>query len=361
MMERLTHREMARLLEAAAILSASVEPADLMPRIFAAIKQVVATEIIGIDAFDPQGRHLGENWLDPVDCLTPDDLQIFARHAPQHPLFKEFASNGLSTPLRISDVASAGEFQRTEVYNEFYRKVGVERQLVVGLAVNRERAVLVALSRIKRDFTEGNRRLLAALRPHLLNALRNTGAFAQIQRQIEQLQTAFAASGDGLIIFDAQGRMLLITDIARVLIGRYFGNPHGRADCLPEDLARWLKSCAPTASHNGGSVSPVAPLEISRGASRLSVRLLNDRASGQHMLLLEEKRDAAFDLTALEAFGLTRREHEVLAWLAQGKTNAEIALLCDVRPRTVEKHVEHIYQKLGVETRTAVMRLACGI
>lgn len=55
--------------------------------------------------------------------------------------------------------------------------------------------------------------------------------------------------------------------------------------------------------------------------------------------------------------GLTLREGEVMSWLACGKTDAEIAALLSISPRTVQKHLEHIYVKLGVETRTAaVMR-----
>ena len=55
--------------------------------------------------------------------------------------------------------------------------------------------------------------------------------------------------------------------------------------------------------------------------------------------------------------GLTTRESEVMYWLACGKTDVEIAALLSISPRTVQKHLEHIYVKLGVETRTAaVMR-----
>lgn len=55
--------------------------------------------------------------------------------------------------------------------------------------------------------------------------------------------------------------------------------------------------------------------------------------------------------------GLTQREDDVMHWLACGKTDAEIAALLTISRRTVQKHLEHIYVKLGVETRTAaVMR-----
>ena len=57
--------------------------------------------------------------------------------------------------------------------------------------------------------------------------------------------------------------------------------------------------------------------------------------------------------TLLEPLGLSRREAEVLCWVAYGKTNAEIGLILYLSPRTVQKHLEHTYQKLGVENRTA--------
>jgi DNA-binding NarL/FixJ family response regulator len=55
---------------------------------------------------------------------------------------------------------------------------------------------------------------------------------------------------------------------------------------------------------------------------------------------------------------LTRREREVLEWVAAGKKNRDIAQILGARPRTIEKHLEHVYEKLGVEGRTAAaMRL----
>lgn len=56
---------------------------------------------------------------------------------------------------------------------------------------------------------------------------------------------------------------------------------------------------------------------------------------------------------ALDGFRLTRREAEVLHLVAEGKRNAEIGAVLGLSPRTVEKHLEHIYHKLGVQTRTA--------
>lgn len=61
----------------------------------------------------------------------------------------------------------------------------------------------------------------------------------------------------------------------------------------------------------------------------------------------------AVRLASLVALGLTRRETEVLLWVVAGKTNAEIGFILGISLRTVQKHLEHIFDKLGVETRTA--------
>ncbi|MDE2179681.1 MAG: helix-turn-helix transcriptional regulator [candidate division NC10 bacterium] len=60
-----------------------------------------------------------------------------------------------------------------------------------------------------------------------------------------------------------------------------------------------------------------------------------------------------YDNILIERLGLTHREGVVLAWVTDGKTNAEIGLILDRSPRTVQKHLEHIFEKLGVATRTA--------
>jgi DNA-binding CsgD family transcriptional regulator len=54
---------------------------------------------------------------------------------------------------------------------------------------------------------------------------------------------------------------------------------------------------------------------------------------------------------------LTPREGEVMQWLTSGKRDRDIAEILGISPRTVHKHLQRIYEKLGVETRTAaVMR-----
>jgi DNA-binding CsgD family transcriptional regulator len=75
----------------------------------------------------------------------------------------------------------------------------------------------------------------------------------------------------------------------------------------------------------------------------------------EYMLLIQ-KRTQEWDLDSLKtSFGLTAREAEILMWISRGKTNKEVGLILNTSPRTVNKHLEHVFEKLGVPTRTAAV------
>ena len=90
------------------------------------------------------------------------------------------------------------------------------------------------------------------------------------------------------------------------------------------------------------------------------VRFMDDCLNYQCLLLLKEE-DKASAKKSFECLGLTPREMEILYWLGQGKTNSEIALILSMSFRTVKKHLEHIYKKLGVENRTAAAMKALEV
>ena len=113
-------------------------------------------------------------------------------------------------------------------------------------------------------------------------------------------------------------------------------------DFFPPATGKWL----PTAVTEWLQSDGADPLVRRRGTRQLTVR----RADGA--LLLEEKS---------EEVQLTRREREVLAWVARGMTNSEIAQHLWLAPSTVRKHLENVYAKLGVNTRTAAVARFLGL
>ena len=130
------------------------------------------------------------------------------------------------------------------------------------------------------------------------------------------------------------------------ILPAYFGSAP-RGDRLPEELERWVRhQVAATAFPR----SPRPPLVLERGTRKLVVRIAG--GPDERLLLLEEQ-TSVLSPHRLLVFGLTRREAEVMIWVGQGKTDAEIAGILGASPYTVIKHLQHVFEKLGVKTRTA--------
>ena len=110
--------------------------------------------------------------------------------------------------------------------------------------------------------------------------------------------------------------------------------------------------------------APALSLTVGRGARRLTFALHAMEEEGaaadqaEWLLVLREDSEAALMESLLRAFPLTAREAEVLYWVMRGKTNRDIGEILSLSPRTVHKHLEHVFEKLGVETRTAAAALA---
>ncbi len=94
------------------------------------------------------------------------------------------------------------------------------------------------------------------------------------------------------------------------------------------------------------------PFRVTRSWGDLEVKVIPGVAYDEHTLILEEHRCPSS--SAFGALGLSAREGEMMEWLLKGKTNGDI---CGISHRTVQKHFENIFRKLGVETRTAAIAL----
>ncbi|MEN2397593.1 response regulator transcription factor [Pseudomonas halotolerans] len=108
----------------------------------------------------------------------------------------------------------------------------------------------------------------------------------------------------------------------------------------------------------GGSDYVTKPIQIDEVLARVAAHLRTSRilhsarAASQPVAALSLNDEPASQVLSAR-FQLTGREVEVLRWVACGKTNRDIGTILDLSPRTVNKHLEHVYIKLGVETRTA--------
>lgn len=112
----------------------------------------------------------------------------------------------------------------------------------------------------------------------------------------------------------------------------------------------------------GGVDYVVKPVRIEEVLARLATHVRNARAAREAIRVMQHGKAMNTASTSgpdrLSEAALTPRETEVLGWLAKGKTNRDIADILGMSHRTVNKHLEHIFEKLGVETRAAAAALA---
>jgi len=183
-----------------------------------------------------------------------------------------------------------------------------------------------------------------------------------------------ALAGEGYTVLVARdglqalGRLDVVTPDAILLDGVMPGlsgfetcqriKAHPRGGGVPVIFMTGLSETADVvAGFDAGGVDYVVkPIRIEEVLARLNTHVRNARAARQPAQAAAHPTPPEAD--RLSHAALTPRETEVLAWLARGKTNRDIAEILGMSHRTVNKHLEHIFEKLGVETRAAAAALA---
>jgi len=185
--------------------------------------------------------------------------------------------------------------------------------------------------------------------------LARIAAHLRAARQMRQARSALDSIGYAtLAVRPADGRIAWQTPQAKHLMTTFFGSDDAGGDTLPRHIADWLADAA----QQDGDAPEMPPLSITRAARRLLFSLHGRTAEGEWIVLLREESDAAILEAITSAFRLTPREAEVLFWVIKGKTSRDIGDILGTSPRTVNKHLEHVFEKLGVETRTAAASVA---
>ena len=191
------------------------------------------------------------------------------------------------------------------------------------------------------------REVLARIAAHLQQA--------RSQRQARNALDAFGHAT--LVVRERDGRRIWQTALARRMLAEHFGAADETR--TPPEVIAWV---ARESLRRRAGAEP-AGLTVARGARRITFALHampdeEDDGGGEWLVVMRETDDAAIVEAMTLALDLTAREAEVLYWVVQGKTNRDIGEILGTSPRTVTKHLEHVFEKLGVETRTAAASLA---
>jgi DNA-binding response OmpR family regulator len=184
--------------------------------------------------------------------------------------------------------------------------------------------------------------MLARIRVHLANA-----------RLTQSARAALDVSGRFLLAVNRQGKLVWATPQAQKLLSDNLAAGADDELVLPQPMLQWLEQVQ---KDKTGTKTPA--MASFPGNEQLRLQYMGKLGPNEFLLRLAKDSSVTPPTEFSSELGLTAREGEVLSWLSKGKTNRDIAQILGLSPRTVDKHLEQIYAKLGVENRTAAAAIA---
>jgi len=184
--------------------------------------------------------------------------------------------------------------------------------------------------------------MIARIRVHLVNA-----------RMTQSARAALDVSGRYLLAVNSVGKIMWATPQAQKLLSATLTANADDEFLLPEPIPQWLEQAQKGKPGSKATLTATFP-----GNEQLKLQYMSKLGANEFLLRLAKESGADAPAEFSSELGLTTREGEVLSWLSKGKTNRDIAQILGLSPRTVDKHLEQIYAKLGVENRTAAAAIA---
>lgn len=213
------------------------------------------------------------------------------------------------------------------------------------------------LENLLRGFSEG-------AVDYLVKPIRPPEVLARVESHLKQAfnfqraEMALNNSPFAVMTVTKEGRISWLPESGKNWLADYAqrtgaSNPPQISDELPVALTSWLQ-CLP----RSGDYDESTNFEANHQGVHFSIKWAVCQHTGEYLLLME-KHSKEWDLDSLRhSLSLTFREAEILMWISRGKTNKEMGLILGTSPRTINKHLEHIFEKLGVVTRAAAVSMA---
>ncbi|WCB94575.1 hypothetical protein DSM104299_03312 [Baekduia alba] len=279
-----------------------------------------------------------ENTYSLVVPSFPEEVfGAWVTYSDQNPVLAAYRETLDGRPRRISDLLDRDAFRRLDLYRECYLPMGVESQVAFTLPARPPLVVALALSRGAEDYSDSEVELLTLARPHLIQAYRTAELASARAAALHALEAGLETQGDHVVVLDPHGRVEFATATAR----RLLGDPGPQRNALPVPIRDWI-------ADRRGQPGPPQPLTLTVAGTTLTVRLLPRPSADRRDVLLIEPGAGELTVAALRSLGLTAREAEALRWVALGQPAAHVAERMRIARRTVEKHLQNAYAKLGV-------------
>lgn len=345
-MHELSRDDLAEALEVVSSVNQAGNRDTFFRDALAAVVRVVRCAVASINEVDPvSGRF--NYWMEPASFPLPERAaEIFAGLAPTHPMLRLYEDTGDGSAHRISDIWTTEEFHASRLYQDFYRLMDIEFQISFTFPAPRPTVLAMALSRTDEDFSERDKAMLDAVRPHLSQAWRTAGDRERLQALAGAATSAVGEQGWTVILLSDPPEEM--TPGALAILERYFGPPRA-GQFFPEPVQQWLAAMAEPVP-TGSPIEIRRPLDASLDGRRAVLRYLAPQQSHPGAIVIREE-PRLEQRQRLESLALTAREAEIVRLVTLGEPNASIARKLNISPGTVKKHLDNVYEKLGVHGR----------
>ncbi len=343
-MERLGARDLAAVLTVAGELGAADDVAAFRAGVLMALRRLVPCDIASYNEVSPLAHEAVVAAVDPSDSVFDGADEIFAAHAHQNPLVVDAQGARGARVRKFSDFLTRRDLHRLDLYDLVYAPLQVEHQIALTLpSPSAARVIGLALNRRRRDFSERDRSVLQVVQPFVVQAYDGAVARTLARAALAVLENGLDGPAPAVLVLDARGDVQLASELAaawsRDLV------PIDARGRLPEPLRSWSAEQRRRARTAGALTRP---LQLHTPTATLTARYVGGVGERLDTILLSRAPRPA-------RRGLTARESEVLRLVAGGLSNVQIARELALSERTVAKHLERAYAKLGVSNRTAAV------
>jgi DNA-binding CsgD family transcriptional regulator len=342
----LTAKELYRLSASAVELYAAPDRNSLAHKIATLISNALSVEHSGMWQIDLGTLEQSCAYANAASVeIANRSWPVYSHYAAHYPIFREemLTPKNNGRLVRASDILPHSVVEPIGFIDEYARPNFCEFQLLYFFKQHGSRLAFMNCSRNGRNYSEKEIAILEFLAPHFQAAYENSNAFEAREEALKRTR----AIQDTLSVesiwvndnFKVQESTARIPQLIREFFQQEFTSQQ-----LPQKILVWLRASIG---------QPLTPLVIRRADASLTIRLYPRQLPGLNLLTLT-RRVTVPTVEHLKPLGLTRRESEILLWVAQAKTNDEIGIILGISGLTVKKHVEHISSKLGVNSRVAL-------
>lgn len=280
--------------------------------------------------------------------------------------------------IRLEDLVPYSSFLNSEYYNDFLRPQKIFYKTVAYLKYGRDLLGIVGFFRSKElgNFSEKDFKMIEILIPYLSQGLKNIELFGKIQLENSIFRMVDKNLSSGIIVFDDSMRLIHINskaeDFCKFMSGMEYDAKHQKASyskkyyllipyVVKEDCYRLKEQMK-----NGLNINPLPLYKIFKMSSfrkySICSQVITKEMNPENQLFYMSKIDelipyVTLDMKTLENdFNLSKREIEILENLFNGLKNTEIAEKLFITEITVKTHLQHIFEKTGVNSRTTLIR-----